>query len=51
VEIPTLEAFKARLDGTQSNLLWWEMSGDIPTRGRGVEPRWSLRYLSTQTIL
>jgi len=26
VEAPSLETFKARLDGALSNLVWWKMS-------------------------
>ena len=32
VDAPTLEVFKARLDGALSNLLWWEVS--LPMEGR-----------------
>ena len=37
VDAPSLEAFKARLDGAVSNLGWWEVS--LPTAGVGT--RWS----------
>jgi len=35
VDSPSMEAFKARLNGTLSNLVWWEVfaySGGIGTR-------------------
>ena len=45
VDAPSLEAFKARLDGALSNLVWREVS--LPTVGG-----WhSQRSLPTQTIL
>ena len=31
VNAPSLEAFKARMDGALSNLVWWEMS--LPVAG------------------
>ena len=31
VDAPSLEAFKARLDGAVSNLVWWEVT--LPTAG------------------
>ena len=31
INAPFLEAFKARLDGTASNLVWWEVS--LPIAG------------------
>ena len=34
VDVPSLETFKARLDGTVSNLVWWEVS--LPIAG-GLE--------------
>jgi len=34
VDAPSLEAFKARLDGAVSNLLWREVS--LPTAGGGT---------------
>jgi len=34
VDAPSLEAFKARMDGALSNLVWWEMS--LPVAG-GLE--------------
>ena len=34
VDAPSLELFKARLDGALSNLIWWKMS--LPTAG-GLE--------------
>jgi len=35
VAAPSLEVFKARLDGALSNLVWWKLS--LPTAG-GLEP-------------
>jgi len=35
VAAPSLELFKARLDGALSNLVWWKMS--LPVAG-GLEP-------------
>ena len=34
VDTSSLEAFKARLDGALSNLVWWEVS--LPIRGVGT---------------
>jgi len=48
VAAPSLEVFKARLDGTLSNLVYWKMS--LPM-GRDVGTSRSLRSLPTQTIL
>jgi len=35
VDAPSLEVFKARLDGALSNLVWWKVS--LPMTGR-LEP-------------
>ena len=35
VDAPSLAVFKARLDGTLSNLVWWK--GSLPMAG-GLEP-------------
>jgi len=35
VAAPSLEGFKARLDGALSNLVWWKVS--LPTAG-GLQP-------------
>ncbi|PKU43850.1 hypothetical protein llap_5846 [Limosa lapponica baueri] len=40
VDAPSLEVFKARLDGLLSNLVWWEVSVSLPMAG-GLE----LNYL------
>jgi len=41
VDAPSLEVFKARLDGALSNLVWW----------KGVGTRRYIRSLPFQTIL
>uniref|UniRef100_A0A8C3PN83 Uncharacterized protein n=1 Tax=Calidris pygmaea TaxID=425635 RepID=A0A8C3PN83_9CHAR len=46
VAAPSLEGFKARLEGAWSNLLWWEVSLPRAAGGTG----WSLRSLPTLTI-
>ena len=48
VDAPSLEVFKARLDGALGNLVWWEVS--LPM-AEGVGIRGSLRDLPTQPIL
>jgi len=48
VDVPSLETFKARLDGALSNLVSWEVS--LP-HGRGVGLDDLQRSLPTQTIL
>ena len=47
VDAPSLEAFKARLDGTLGSLSWWEAA--LPIQGGGT--MLSLRSLPTQAIL
>ncbi|PKU43685.1 hypothetical protein llap_6013 [Limosa lapponica baueri] len=47
VDAPSLEVFKARLDGALSNLVWWEVS--LHRAGGGTQ--WSLMSLPTLTIL
>ena len=46
-DAPSLEVFKARLDGALGGLVWWEVS--LPMAGVGT--RGSLRSLPTPTIL
>jgi len=48
VDSPSLEVFKARLDGALSDLVLVE---GIPAHGSGVGTRWSLKSLPTQTTL
>jgi len=38
VAAPSLEAFKARLDGALGNLSWW---GGSPAHSRGVGTQWA----------
>jgi len=47
VGAPSLEVFKARLDGALGSPVWWEVS--LPMAGGGT--RWALRSLLAQTIL
>ena len=47
VDAPSLEVFKARLDGALST---WSLEG-VPAHGRKVGTRWYLRTLPTQPIL
>ena len=48
VAVPSLAVFKARLYGAWSTLGWWK--GSLPV-AEGLEQRWSVRSLPTQTIL
>lgn len=48
VDPPSQEAFKARLDGALTNLVYWKVS---PAHSGGIRTRWSLRCFLTQTIL
>ena len=45
---PSLEGFKARMDGALSTLVWWKMSLLTSVR---LEPNDPLRSLPTLTIL
>jgi len=47
VGAPSLEAFKARMDGALGSLIWWGQTDC----GRGVGTGWALRSLPTQGIL
>ena len=44
---PSLEVFKARLDGALGSLSWWMTSSPW----QGVESEWPFRSLPTQAIL
>ena len=48
VDVPSLEAFKARLDVALGSLVWWLVT--LPIAG-GVETGCSLWSFSTQAIL
>uniref|UniRef100_A0A8C3K9J2 Copper transport protein n=1 Tax=Calidris pygmaea TaxID=425635 RepID=A0A8C3K9J2_9CHAR len=49
VAAPSLEGFKARLDGAWSNLVWWEVSLPRAGGGTGWALRW-FRYHVGQTL-
>ena len=51
VDVPSLEAFKARLEVALGSLLWWLAILWWLAHSRGVETRWSLWSFSTQAIL
>ena len=46
VDTPSLEALKARLDEALDSLSWWM----VTSLRQGVETRWALRSIITQTI-
>ena len=46
VDTPSLEALKARLDEALDSLSWWM----VTSLQQGVETRWALRSIITQTI-
>ena len=48
VDAPSLEAFKARLDGALGSLVWWLAS--LPAAG-GAGTRWCERSLPAQSVL
>jgi len=51
VDVPSLEAFMARLEVALGSLLWWLAILWWLAHSRGVETRWSLWSFSTQAIL
>ena len=51
VDVPSLEAFKARLEVALGSLLWWLAILWWLAHSRGVETRWSLWSFSIQASL
>lgn len=43
VDPPSLEVFKARLDGALTHVIYWNVS---PAHSTGIETRWSCKVLS-----
>lgn len=51
VDSPSLEMFKAGLDGALGSLIWWCLAVGNPACRRRVGTRWSLRSSPNQDIL